>query len=472
MPDTFSALDQNLPRFTGGETVERKVQVIQDYLYQLLEALRYAMYNLDTRNFNQTEWDKFLDGYGSGLTDPVYKRLSDAEGNLTKLELTAKGLQLQITNNAGDIHNLSITAGELSSQISNAQGDISTLQQTANSLTSQISNAQGDISTLQQTAQSLTSQISNAQGDISTLQQTANSLTSQIASANGNISTLQQTASSLSVSLSNANNNIYNLQLTTNGLSSTVADSQGRISVVEQTVNGLTVTSPYGQTMIAGGMIETSTLRLQELYGDIIYLKNTAGAIGASFSIGSASTATTACDIWARSMHINSKDGDLFLRSWSGYVTFQGSSGITCIGNLSPNTGGTYSCGTSWWPWSDVYANNSVIQTSDREAKEDISYGLDRYNALFDALRPASFRFKDGTSGRTHLGMISQDVETALTEVGLTDVEFAGFVRGSEPDGEGAVHYGLRYGEFIALLIEQVQTLKARVSALEGKETA
>ena len=46
MPTNFSALDQNLPRFTGDETTERKVQVIQDYLYQLLEALRYAMNNL------------------------------------------------------------------------------------------------------------------------------------------------------------------------------------------------------------------------------------------------------------------------------------------------------------------------------------------------------------------------------------------------------------------------------------------
>lgn len=31
MPTNFSALDQNLPRFTGEESVERKVQVIQDY---------------------------------------------------------------------------------------------------------------------------------------------------------------------------------------------------------------------------------------------------------------------------------------------------------------------------------------------------------------------------------------------------------------------------------------------------------
>ena len=31
MPTNFSALDQNLPRFTGEESVDRKVQVIQDY---------------------------------------------------------------------------------------------------------------------------------------------------------------------------------------------------------------------------------------------------------------------------------------------------------------------------------------------------------------------------------------------------------------------------------------------------------
>lgn len=449
MPTNFSALDQNLPRFTGEETTERKVQVIQDYLYQLLEALRYAMNNLDTRNFNQIEWDKFLDGYGSGLTDPIYKQLSDAEGNLTKLEVTAKGLQMQITNNAGDIHNLSVTAGEL---------------------TSQIANNTGDISTLKQTAQSLSSTISNAQGDISTLQQTASSLTSQISSASGNISVLQQTASNLSFSISNAQNNIYNLQLTANGLSSTVADTQGRVSIVEQTVNGLTIYNPYtGQTQINGGMIETSQMRLDRLFGNSVFLMTPYGEIATEIRTTGASTARTSFDLWARAVRINSNEGDLYLHSDMAFVTLAGAQGNTCIGNFYPNQGGMYSCGMGWSPWSDIYANNSMIQTSDREAKEDIVYGLTRYNALFDTLRPVSFRFRDGTSGRTHLGLISQDVEAALEAAGLTDVEFAGFVRSAEP--EGKVLYGLRYGEFIAMLIEQVQSLKARVSALEGVET-
>lgn len=449
MPTNFSALDQNLPRFTGDETTERKVQVIQDYLYQLLEALRYAMSNLDTRNFNQTAWNKFLDGYGSGLTDPIYKQISDAEGNLTKLEVTAKGLQMQITNNAGDIHNLSVTAGEL---------------------TSQIANNAGDISTLKQTAQSLSSTISNAQGDISTLRQTANSLTSQISSANGNISVLQQTANNLSVSISNAQNNIYNLQLTANGLSSTVADTQGRVSIVEQTVNGLTIYNPYtGQTQINGGMIETSQMRLDRLFGNSVFLMMPSGEIAAEIRTTGASTARTSFDLWARAVRINSNEGDLYLHSDMAFVTLAGAQGNTCIGNFYPNQGGMYSCGVGWSPWSDIYANNSMIQTSDREAKEDIVYGLTRYDALFDTLRPVSFRFRDGTSGRTHLGLISQDVEAALEAAGLTDVEFAGFVRSAEP--EGKVRYGLRYGEFVAMLIEQVQALKARVSALEGVET-
>lgn len=400
MPDTFSALDQNLPRFTGGETMERKVQVIQDYLYQLLEALRYAMYNLDTRNFNQTEWDKFLDGYGSGLTDPVYKRLSDADGNLTKLELTAKGLQLQITNNAGDINNLSITAGELSSQISNAQGDISTLKQTANSLTIQISNAQGDISTLQQTAHSLTSQISNAQGDISTLQQTANSLTSQIASANGNISTLQQTANSLSsristaegnisilqqtanslsVSIANVNNDIYNLQITANGLSSTVADAQGRISVVEQTVNGLAIRSSGGSTVISG-----STITMDAVSGA----------------------------------------GNFILRA-NNYNCF-------VIGYQQIGAGPEVRISGPAALYFDCYVYFTAGGT--------------------------------GISAQS----LALDGEDAGTEIGDPDVpdEFDLFVETVQETGM------IGFPDAVSLLIEQVQKLKARVDALEGKETA
>ena len=78
----------------------------------------------------------------------------------------------------------------------------------------------------------------------------------------------------------------------------------------------------------------------------------------------------------------------------------------------------------------------------------------------------------DGTSGRTHYGLISQDVETVLTNIGKTGTDFAGFCKDKnfkiENDAEGndvkteldGYNYSLRYEEFISPLIKAVQELK------------
>ena len=110
--------------------------------------------------------------------------------------------------------------------------------------------------------------------------------------------------------------------------------------------------------------------------------------------------------------------------------------------------------------------------TSDRTKKEALNYDLDRYEAFFDTLRPASFRFVDGQSGRTHLGMVSQDIEEELEAAGLTDMDFAGFIRSPRRDEKGneiagELDYMLRYEEFIPMCIYQIQKLKARVAKLE-----
>ena len=117
-------------------------------------------------------------------------------------------------------------------------------------------------------------------------------------------------------------------------------------------------------------------------------------------------------------------------------------------------------CGLADFPWQAVYARTDTIQTSDRNEKHDISYDLDAYDGFFDSLLPAIFKMNDGTSGRYHVGMIAQDVEEALGEAGLETTDFAGYVKSENS-------YALRYGEFIGLLIWQVQRLKDRVSELE-----
>lgn len=45
------------------------------------------------------------------------------------------------------------------------------------------------------------------------------------------------------------------------------------------------------------------------------------------------------------------------------------------------------------------------------------------------ALNPVSYKLNDGTSGRTHYGLIYQDVETILNALGMTSLDFAGFIK-------------------------------------------
>lgn len=114
--------------------------------------------------------------------------------------------------------------------------------------------------------------------------------------------------------------------------------------------------------------------------------------------------------------------------------------------------------------WANIYCHN-LHDSSDRALKKDITYGLDGYDAFFDALQPCSYRMiHDGDGGKIHTGLIAQDVDAALAAVGLTREEFAGLAM-SEKEGAS----GLVYNRFIALLIDQVQKLKRRVDELEKR---
>lgn len=137
---------------------------------------------------------------------------------------------------------------------------------------------------------------------------------------------------------------------------------------------------------------------------------------------------------------------------------------LTVAGSVAPSTDGGGTLGYSGYRWMAVYAQTATINTSDRRAKEDISYDLSKYDALFEKLRPVSYKMKNGTAGRTHTGLIAQDVEQALSQCGLSSRDFAAFIR---PEDGG--YYGLRYEELIALCIRRIQLLEARVREMEGR---
>lgn len=213
MPGNILSADTQFPNFAGQENPAEQIRTIRNYLYMLLEQLRYTLNNLDAGNFNTEGLKEIQDA----ISQPILKQLSDTDGNLAELQVTAAGLASRVSSNEGDISQLEQTAQGLSSRVGDAEGNISSLQQTANGLSSRVSSAEGNISSLQQTANGLSSRVSNAEGSISSLSQTAS------------------------------------------GLETRVANAEGTVSTVSQKVNGVTVTTGYGQTFLAGDRIVMSS---------------------------------------------------------------------------------------------------------------------------------------------------------------------------------------------------------------------
>lgn len=109
----------------------------------------------------------------------------------------------------------------------------------------------------------------------------------------------------------------------------------------------------------------------------------------------------------------------------------------------------------------NVYINGTAVSTSDRRKKKSIKNISAKYIEFFKRLRPVTFKYKDGTSGRIHSGFIAQEVEKALSDSDIRADEFGGLV--IQENGE----YGLRYEEFIAIQTKIIQELIGRVEQLE-----
>ncbi len=152
------------------------------------------------------------------------------------------------------------------------------------------------------------------------------------------------------------------------------------------------------------------------------------------------------------------------------YFTVSGSSAsttITCYGHIVPYYNNTYNLGSAAYKWDNIFGRAGIVNTSDRNEKMEIVSLPEVYDRIFDGLVPVSFKYKDTTSGRIHTGLIAQDVKDAVLAQGLTTVEFAGYCEWENEDG--SVGCGLRYNEFVALNIYEIQQLKNQVKQLQNK---
>lgn len=476
MPSNMLTTDTSFPQLTDKQTTDEKFSVITNYLYMLLEQLRYSMANLGRENFNDTAFQDIA----NLITEPVYLQLKDVDGNLASLTITAEQLISRMTDAEGNISVLQQTADSLTSRVSDTEGNVSVLQQTAQALSTQISNAEGDISRLTQTVNGFTLSVSNGEtSSVIRLMSGSAEISSQTIQMNGLVTftglangTTTINGSCIKTGLIDAAYLNLTGAITFSDLSTSVQNDIDDALNTAQTAQSTVDRWVYpGTTYIDGTRIMTGTVSASTLEGGEINLLNASGQTAGIIELtGASSYGGQKVVLRSGAIELNSQAGDVYIRSGS-YGTYIQLRDDVFIGqgDLAPHSSGAQSCGTSARRWSAVYADSSEITTSDRNRKNNISYDLSAYDVLFQALKPCSFRYNNGESGRTHLGLISQDVEEAMEAAGLTSLDFAGFVKSPDEEAEGGYVYSLRYEEFISLCILEIQRLDQRVRELEEK---
>ena len=235
MPNNFFSVDSRFPNIANKTQEQINGEVI-NYLFLLLEQLRYTMGNLGVSNFNEAE----LDGITGMISDPIYVRLEDAEGNVNAVQVTAEGLTQQVSDLSGNVETLTITAEGLANRVSDAEGNISTLTQTADGLSTRVSDAEGNVNALTQSSQAFDLRLTNAEGSVASLNLTANNLSATVGQ--------------------------HSLAINNLGI-----QMQGKVS--------FTNLQTAGQTIIDAGNITTGTMRAITMEGCIIKNSDTYGNV-------------------------------------------------------------------------------------------------------------------------------------------------------------------------------------------------
>lgn len=145
---------------------------------------------------------------------------------------------------------------------------------------------------------------------------------------------------------------------------------------------------------------------------------------------------------------------------------------LTVGGTAAPSITNTYPLGSASLKWSEIYATNSSIITSDKNQKQDIESLSDIEIDIAKKIKSLikKYRFNDsflikGDGARIHIGVIAQEVEAAFLEAGLDPNRYSLFCRDIwyEKNGKilneyqyGAIEVerlGIRYDELFAFMI-------------------
>ena len=408
MPSNWLYIDTNFPSFTQKESASDKIETMQDYLFMLVEQLRYTLHNLDLSNMNKAA----AEGFVKTITQPIYAEIKNAEGSITQLGVTADGLAARIGDAEGNITQLQATAKGLSASVSNLNGSVTNLTADVNGIRTQV---RGKIGTSE--AQTL-------------IDQSLDGIT--LSATSGESGTIFKLMYDGAVLASTGSVDLYVDAVNIYGTLTATKLRGGSISVVDDDDNEC-------------GTIQTTYASSSDYKLDI---------------------SSSAMELFAEDGSMFIASGWDRTNKYHASIEVDGNSEEVQIkGSVIPNADDVYNLGSPNFVWSAIYCSTNELNGSDRNIKNSIEALPEKYVRMFDLVEPKRYKLNSGTSGRYHAGFIAQEVEAAMQKCGITSQEFAGWAAAKRKDGSET--YFLRYSEFIPVLWAKVREQEERLKRLE-----
>lgn len=260
MPTSLLSADTMFPNFKGNETTEEKVNQIQNYLYMLVEQLRYSMANVGKENFNEAEFGDIV----NLITEPVYIQLKNETGDINaSIQLTEENLSARISDISdllGETRQttteLTLSLDDITAGVKDLSGRYSKLQQTVNGFNATVGEINGQYSSVTQNVASITAKVDGHDGRFSVIEESIGNIKLEVNGASikltgggGGEGTVTITGAVTFEELKDATDSVWD---------DTVAMYNGF-------VNGLQIP---GATVIDGGNIVTGTIKGVTYYSE------------------------------------------------------------------------------------------------------------------------------------------------------------------------------------------------------------
>ena len=344
-------------------------------------------------------------------------------GQQASLDILASGITARVEDMEKGYSEISQTADRISSRVESLYGNYSQILQTADSITSRVEGIEGNYSEILQTADMIQSRVEDVEGNYSEIKQTANSIISRVENIDEEYGEMKLTVKGLNITTRNGTSYIDGAHITTGTitLNHLVPGDKNGIVFHSQLANENNTTTINGNN-IKTGTIDAHKVRMAWQDG-----KNNGGgftvATGSTSdekdSNGRPTNVTYGAMMYGWQNNIDAildnlnpesiPDNAIFPNNY--IIATNGGVRMTHAHNGNNNDrfsfyiadNGAHIVGTTL-----SVGGNPVVVASDKNIKNNISYEIDKYDNFYQLLKPAYYKYNDGTSNRFHIGFIYQ----------------------------------------------------------------